>query len=199
MMSKMLYFLLGAAIGAGGSWIFLKNKYEKKADEEIESVKELYKRMFLSPGKDKEEKKEKPETETKDEKETAVRFNSDKGDIKDFVEKLRESGYNDSAANYEKQYLKEPMDQPYVITHDEFGEFSDYETIELRLYADGTLTDGEDEPVDDDITDMIGEDFASHFGEYEDDAVYIRNDERMVDYEILRDERNYTPRKGVEW
>lgn len=40
------------------------------------------------------------------------------------------------------------------------------------------------------LTD-IGDDALGHFGEYEDDSVFVRNDEEQTDYEILLDGRNY--------
>lgn len=43
-----------------------------------------------------------------------------------------------------------------------------------------------------DIEDTVGEDFAEHFGEYEDDSVFIRNDRLRCDYEILRDNRSFS-------
>ena len=50
------------------------------------------------------------------------------------------------------------------------------------------LTDENDKPVL--STKEIG-DALRHFGEYEDDAVYVRNDELKTDYEILRSEKDY--------
>ena len=50
----------------------------------------------------------------------------------------------------------------------------------------------DDEPLtDDQIEDLIGEDSLSHFGEYEDDSVFVRNDRLRTDYEILADTRRY--------
>ena len=43
----------------------------------------------------------------------------------------------------------------------------------------------------DDIEKVVGEDSLEHFGEYEDDSVYVRNDSKKCDYEILLDQRNY--------
>ena len=34
-------------------------------------------------------------------------------------------------------------------------------------------------------------DALDHFGEYEEDAVFARNDAKRCDYEILKDERTY--------
>lgn len=193
MNDKRVAFILGLAVGFCSSWLILKNKYAKEEYEE-DSCEDT-------------DVKDEPETtakseeteEKRDETISAVRFNADKGDIKEFVEKLKNEDFKEVARDYTNTYLKEPLEYPYAIAPDEFGEFSDYETIELILFSNGVITDDEGEPVDDDITDMIGEDFASHFGEYEDDAVYIRNDERMADYEIIRDEREYVPKKEEEW
>ncbi len=43
----------------------------------------------------------------------------------------------------------------------------------------------------DDIEETVGIDSLTHFGEYEDDSVFVRNDERKCDYEILLDHRDY--------
>lgn len=84
-------------------------------------------------------------------------------------------------------------DGPYIIEPTEFGAYEDYECISLTFYADGVLTDENDEKLsDEDIADTIGANFANSFGEYEDDSVHIRNDSRRCDYEILYDSRNYS-------
>ena len=82
------------------------------------------------------------------------------------------------------------VDRPYVIQPSEFGEFDDYEKISLTYTADGVLLDDMNEIVDD-IEEIVGEDSLEHFGEYEDDSVYVRNDSKKCDYEILLDQRNY--------
>ena len=41
-MHKALYFALGVAVGAGASWYFWKEYHRKRADEEIQSVKEAF-------------------------------------------------------------------------------------------------------------------------------------------------------------
>ena len=39
--------------------------------------------------------------------------------------------------------------------------------------------------------ETIGKDSLTHFGEYEDDSVFVRNDRLKADYEILMDQRTY--------
>ena len=51
--------------------------------------------------------------------------------------------------------------------------------------------DENDEEVDD-VDEIVGEESLNHFGEYEDDSVFVRNDRLKCDYEILLDQRNYS-------
>lgn len=41
-LSNVVIFAIGAAIGSLATWKFVKTKYEKIANEEIESVKEIF-------------------------------------------------------------------------------------------------------------------------------------------------------------
>ena len=66
-----------------------------------------------------------------------------------------------------------------------------YTTETLTYYADHVLTDDFDNPIED-VEAMVGEESLNHFGEYEEDAVYVRNERHKIDYEILLDERKYT-------
>lgn len=45
---------------------------------------------------------------------------------------------------------------------------------------------------DTEIQQSIGFESLGHFGEYEDDSVFVRNDRLKTDYEILLDEENYS-------
>ena len=80
---------------------------------------------------------------------------------------------------------------PYIITPDEFGEADGYDTVSLTYYADGVLTDENDEPIDE-SDDIFKSNFQNHFGEYEDDSVFVRNEAAECDYEILYDSRDYS-------
>ena len=64
-----------------------------------------------------------------------------------------------------------------------------YQSESLTLYACGTLTDDFDNPIED-VPAMVG-DALDHFGEYEDDSVFVRNDQYKCNYEICKDVRTY--------
>ena len=59
------------------------------------------------------------------------------------------------------------------------------------IQRDGVLADENDEVIED-VEDAVGIDSLNHFGEYEDDSVFVRNDARKCDYEILLDQRTYS-------
>lgn len=81
--------------------------------------------------------------------------------------------------------------KPYVISPEEFGEGEEYEKISLTYYADQVLADENDELVED-VEGAVGFESLTHFGEYEDDSVFVRNDRLKCDYEILLDQRTYS-------
>ena len=190
-------FVLGAAIGSAVTWYYAKKKYEQIAQEEIDSVKEVFKPKKTEPDKSVQEKAE---------------MAREKPSVAEYAKKLSQEGYT-NYSNYEApedQSVEEeeenedeqpPVPQtysdhsikhgPYVITPDEFGEFDDYDKISLTYYADHILTDDNDEIMED-VEGAIGFESLNHFGEYDDDSVFVRNDRLKTDYEILRDERDYS-------
>lgn len=167
--TNFVMLTIGAAIGSVVTWKLLKTKYEKIAQEEIDSVKEVFSRR-----KTEETKPEEKIEETNEEETVAKEYN----DI------LKSNGYS----NGEKEYIVRKG--PRVIRPDEFGEIDEYDTLSLCYYADKVLTDFNDNIIDD-VEDTVGTDSLTRFGEYEDDSVFVRNDKRKIDYEILLDERNY--------
>lgn len=182
---NFMMFIVGAAIGSIVTWRYVEKKYEQIAQEEIDSVKEVF------------AKREQESTENNYViKEKA--FNAkEKPNIVEYTAKLREQGYtnySDVEPETNKEEVNEEsmdIDIPYVIPPEEFGEFDDYEKIGLTYYADQVLTDDDDKLVED-IEDAVGFDSLNRFGEYEDDSVFVRNDRLKCDYEILLDQRKYS-------
>lgn len=183
-------FFAGAAVGAAASWYFTKNKYEQIAQEEINSVKEAF---LGAPCEEEEQEEGSPsedEEDSSDEVHTPVV--AEKPSIEEYVAMVEDRGYT-KYSDAEKKEVK-PMEvnkKPYVIPPEEFGEIDDYGTCSLTYYADKVLADELDEMVEN-IEDAIGFESLTHFGEYEDDSVFVRNERLKCDYEILLDVRKYT-------
>lgn len=170
-LSNVIMFAVGAAVGSLITWKIVKDKYDQRAREEIAAVKEVY---FNK-------KDEAPDWHDIDEEEPE--------EISDDVYKevLEKSRYT----NYEEKEEDE-MNKPYVIPPDEFGDEEDYDTVSLVYYADKILADEFGDVIDDnEIEEFIGSESLDHFGEYEDDSVFVRNDRLKCYYEILLDTRAY--------
>ncbi len=88
-----------------------------------------------------------------------------------------------------------PIEKPYVISPDVFGDADGYDVVSLNYYADGVLTDDWGDIIGN-VDDIVGEESLTHFGEYENDSVFVRNDRLKTDYEILKDERNFSDIKN---
>lgn len=179
---NFMIFAAGAAIGSVITWNFVKAKYEQIANEEITSVKETYTKK-LEEIRDHEIEDELGEDDEDDfyEEDTDEEEFSE-GDMENYYDAVREYEHND----YDNSAQNElEVDKPYVISPEEFGEFDNYEQISLTYYDDGYLADDMDDLVED-VEDIIGWELLNHIGEYEEDAIHIRNDSLKTDYEILR-------------
>lgn len=122
----------------------------------------------------------------------AKRYYSEAYDTDKEMDIIRES--NDSEKKTNSQIIirnnYDSVESTYIITPKEFGSIEEYCTVSLYYFEDGVITDDAFVPIDDGI---FGSDFspADHFGEYEDDTVFMRSDIRKCDYEILRDGRAF--------
>lgn len=161
------------ALAAGGAIGFLvasklmKDRYEQRTQDEIDSVKAAFRRERTRA----QEKKEPPR--------------SVEADRENYGRYVRKLGYSEKDS-------PDPVQEPRVISPDEFGEMDEYDQISLTYYADGTVADDSERAMSaDEIEETIGRDSLGHFGEYEEDSVFVRNDRLKADYEILKDERTY--------
>lgn len=180
LLSKVLIFAAGVAVGSTVMYKMIKDKYEQLAQEEIDSVKNEF---GIGVKKDKPEETVEPKKEEK---------NKNTSSLNEYDKIIRSQNYTRYSAGGDDEKEEEVrVDKPYVISPEEFDELDDYETNELTYYACGTLADDCDNIIDD-VDEIVGDDFAEHFGEYEDDSVYIRNDTLKCDYAIMRDYRRYS-------
>lgn len=177
-LSKVLIFAAGAAIGSAVTWKLLDAKYAQRAEQEIKEVKEYYEGKYSDDVEEGEQSYEEWAAEHPDEAE----------EEKEEYLHLVQSYKSEKGGSESMDTVGTP---PYVITPDEFDTLDDYETSSLTYYTDGVLADDDDNIIDN-VEDIVGKDFASHFGEYEDDSVFIRNERLKCDYEILMDYRPYS-------
>lgn len=161
-LNKVFIFAAGVAIGSAVTWKYLTRVREEEFEEEIEE----------------------------DEDEEVVIGGPElsgaliDGDAIRYSKILKKE-------SYKEEEDEDDMVKPYVIPPEEFGDPDvDYETKSLVMYADKVLVN-EYGAVIEDVDNLVGRDSLNHFGEYEDDSVFVRNEELATDFEILLDNRNY--------
>lgn len=213
----LIAFIAGAGVGSVVTWKLVKDKYQQIAKEEIAAIDDLYSKK-IKKSKD-EFENEYIDTESMNSK-NAAELAKEKPSVIEFAGKIMEQekyvAYDkftkpedtptepvvvepyeeesDEIVELIEDYEGEnpyPQDKPYVIAPEYFAEFESYSTVSLVLYSDGALVDDNDN-IFDDADEIIGTDYINHFGDFEEDAVHIRNDIHKCDYEILKDPRQYS-------
>lgn len=186
---NVLVFTAGAAIGSLVTWKVLKTKYERIAQEEIDSVKETWARLQGGSEPD------------------AVNNTEDISDDEEEYDPEAEEmiGYTRLAGMYNRQSEKAPdtnaegggdeevpyINGPYLITPEDFADGNfDHDCYMLTYYADGVLANDWWEEFN--VDETIGEDSVNHFGDYADGILYVRNKRLKADYEIVQDPRAYS-------
>ena len=196
-MKRMLFnvFLVtvGAAIGSAVTWKVIKDKYERITQEEIDSVKEEFKRLY-EDREPIEEVEVQNETETVEDDVFEPVKDSTVFEYHNLVSAYRSSEDNEKENDEEGGTgdLDEApyINGPYVISPDDFRcSPPGYNAQALDYFDDGVLADSWGNKLD--IEETIGEDSLQHFGEYVDDIVYVRNERKEIDYEVTCDVRSY--------
>ena len=199
---NVLMFAVGAAIGSAVTWKVVKTKYEKIAQEEIDSVKEA----FADQLSNLQEQVDDYVTEDNAEEWADHAGKIDWSEYEDLDEDETDGNPDDTLNDYARlieQYTtnkkggeSDMAQKPYVISPYDFGELDGYGQVELTYYADGTLED-EDYNIVTDVDELIGSDSLFTFGEYEEDAVFVRNEQLRADFQILKDYRTYEEARHI--
>lgn len=177
-LSKVLIFTAGAAAGSLVTWRVLKTRYDRLMEAEVASFEETLNNMYNNEQDDTEEVSEESEEDPDlcEPYEQPVTYHDT------YERTVKDLGYSNTEVK--------GMVKPVVISPNEFGELEGYEIITLAYFSDGVLTDELDVPVED-VEGTVGRESLTTFGEYEDDAVHVRNDRLHAYYEILFDMRSY--------
>ena len=167
-LTNVLIFAVGAAIGSVVTWKLTKDYYEQIANDEIQSVMDQY-------------------SERLDEQKERIQNVID--DLEEEIEEEYENIIKDN--NYAEEVETMAKGGIHVIHPDEFAEYETYGVETLYYYADKVVANTLDEVLEPDEYESTIGDALEHFGEYEDDSVFVRNDELECYYEILLNLDNY--------
>lgn len=195
MVKDTIIFILGAAVGAGGAYLYLKSHFEEENAINAEMNRQFYEEKV------KEFKESHPDTEDQ----TDIPEETETEDIPEAKRKAEELA---SKLNYNALYNKEPLgtgtsehkeDMIYLISPDQYDSETFLERRNLTYYeADDVLVDDLSEEILD-IENTIGLENAQEFGNnFEEDpyVMHIRNNAFGYVYEVTKDERSYAAVMG---
>lgn len=199
-MKKLLIYtisvLVSGLIGYKVGYSISETKYRNLADREVESVKKMLterynvkkdiKNVNKNLSNDSNNKpidnekgiKIRPQKEAVD---YGKRYRTD-------TEQERIPGTPSDTIKYLK---KEEVDttKPYIITQEEFND-SEYDCVTLFYCADKVLTDDDFNQITN-IGIVGGYPILNEFGKYDYDCLYVRDNKKATDYEILLEEREF--------
>lgn len=185
-MKSFLIFVSGIVVGAGASYLILKNKNEEEINEAYREAREYRKNH---------------DKVTKEDGLVNYSDESEEDEPIDEVEQIINDNRYSSIAD--RSNKKTSSSIPFVISPEEFGMDDDIEVDTLYYYKattdganlDDIIVDANNDEIED-VEDLLGmsvSDIINHYGEYEEDSVYIRNPKLNTDYEILREIAYYEP------
>ena len=188
MLKEVIIFTAGVAVGATSVYFGLKNKFEEKARVENDAIREYYAGLANTV---KEEKSAPAAVNTPDRPKADATLPS----LSTYKEALNIAKKN-NYISYDK-VSAEPDDSPseddpgdiYIIPQEKYESDESYDGQTLTWYeGDNTLTRPDDSIVD--IHEYIGDNLSA-FNSPNKEVIYVRNEHHMVDYEIIRDPRNF--------
>lgn len=174
LLSKVLMFTVGAAIGSAVTYILMRRKYENIEVYTDADLNQEY-------GQDDDATYSHEDSEADSKEQDMVQYHK-------YVKRYSGNSLMDDVEENMKGVTD--VDRPYLISVEEYAELDDYEVISLYYYEDDVLTD-ELGNVIDDVDDTVGIDNLKKFDDIGVDSIYIRNDARQSDYEVLRDMGRY--------
>lgn len=187
MLKSILVFGLGVVVGSATTYFIIKKHYSDIAQEEIDSVKSVYKKKCENLDSVIKIRMDKEKSDLSDKlyKRFQDAQNEYLGEEEEIEEDIEEDPDYDE--NVERIFPDEERTEPYIISPDQFvNENRYYDKITLYYYEDtGQLLTDEEDLTEIDVS--IGADSLEHFGEYEKDVVYVRNDRLSIDYEVIHE------------
>ena len=189
MNKTFLAFGAGLAVGIGGTYFYLKQKYEEKLSEKFQEIRKYYK-----------EKQERLKSKEEKDEKFVNRFEEaeEKGKDRIAYEAIakRYQGSDEQwpvdPAELESPPEDEPEEEIFTVTEEEMEIYDNFENIDLTYYAEDDILCDDQEQVIEDPEAIIG-DALTKFGVESDypDTVYVINERVRAIFEVLMVEGSY--------
>lgn len=181
---NMLIFAAGGAIGAFTGIMATKAHYEAIANKEIEDARAHYNKKLSDMSQK----------------------NREKADISDLAASVQANAPRDYS-KYDTTTKEDPEviikneevgDGPILvdITQDDFVQYDGYQKATVVLYRDGVVAKEDDDNLID-VEETIGTDILDRIEGRTKDALYVRNQTLIMDFEVTYSDQTYTEATGI--
>ena len=183
-MNRAAWFLfgtaLGSSVGVGVTYIYLKDKFETRLNEEVMALKAHYVERDREIAKKNEEQK----------KELAEKiFTNSEEEVNEFVN-YANMYITDSKKDEVVEDIDDTSAAAEIISDVEWDdpEYDNYKKISVDYFEDGAIFESLSGEEIDGFELIAGDEWKTAFGEFTPNVVYVRNNETKTDYEIIERE-----------
>lgn len=194
-----LCFLGGLIVGGAVGVLVMRRRCDEQVNQAYEESRSYYNKKLAevsAKNRNKPAPAEIVKSIVKDDTEpTVVQKNPEKTDYTAYSTITKEDPVDPVPVKTEPEEKEDPFvlisDEDYMYDHD-------YDKMTVVVYADGTLARDDDDDVlevDETIGDGVYNAALNSGNPY--DAIYVRNKERQIDYEVVTNDKTYTEQTGV--
>lgn len=194
-----LYFLGGLIVGGAIGVLAMRRRCDEQVNQAYEESRSYYNKKLAevsAKNRNKPAPSEIVKSIVKDDTEpVVVQKNPEKTDYTAYSTITKEDPVDPVSIENKSEETEEPFmlisDENYMYDHD-------YDKMTVVVYADGTLArDDDDDILDVDETIGAGVYNAALNRGNPYDAIYVRNKDRQIDYEVVTNDKTYTEQTGV--
>lgn len=196
MNKTFLAFGVGLAVGIGGAYFYLKQKYEEKLSEQIQEVRRHYQEK-QEQSKLKEEKNEKFASRFEEAEERGKDRIAYEAIAKRYQEsdKMRILGFDKTPvdpAEQESPPEDEPEEEIFTVSEEEMETYDNFEDISLTYYAEDDILCDDQEQVIEDPEAIIGDALTKfRVKSGYPDTLFVINKRVRAIFEVLMVEGSY--------
>lgn len=193
-MNKSFIFgtITGAAAGALATYLALKEYYYAKSEKEINEVRDHYISEIEELKAGNEEIIKDAANVVREVNEMPITEEDDQPDDEpDEYERVVEK-YNYSNISEETKPKKVDPRKPHCITPEQYNQEPGYAKISLDYFAGNGIFTNIEGMIEDEAGIWVDiRNTISRFGDYEDELLYVRNEQTGCDYEVMWHEDSY--------
>lgn len=181
---RVAIFSVGVSVGVAASMTYFDKKYQKLADEEIESCRQAFSKPRVVFA----------EKDIVTDPEKHVEIDPLGSNVYSSSVQLETKAYSDYYAPKKVEQAKTlspKEDEPFDISVDEYEEDTEFMKVTLNLYlTDGALVYEETEELADEGS-TVGQENLDDFVRTSFSSAYFRNPKNNIDYEVIKVDGSY--------